>query len=153
MTAERVKRKLTAILSADVVGYSRLIRENELTTVSILEAYREMLAEVIRNYSGRVVDSPGDNVFAKFACVVDAVQCGVAVQNELQARNAARSENRRMEFRIGINLGDLSEEEDRIIGDGVNIAARLEALTDPGEICISKTAIDSIVLIIFEISN
>jgi len=85
--------------------------------------------------------------------VVDAVQCGVAVQKELQARNAARSGNRRMEFRIGINLGDLSEEEDRIIGDGVNIAARLEALTDPGEICISKTAIDSIVLIIFEISN
>ncbi|NIS69690.1 MAG: guanylyl cyclase, partial [Proteobacteria bacterium] len=97
-----------------------------------------------KQHRGRVVDSPGDNVLAEFTSVVDGVQCAVAVQKELQARNAELPENRRMEFRIGINLGDVIEEEERIYGDGVNIAARLEALADPGGICISKTAFDQI---------
>jgi adenylate cyclase len=92
---------------------------------------------LIKQHRGRVVDSPGDNLLAEFASVVDAVRCGVAIQKELQVRNADLPENRRMQFRIGINLGDVIEEEDRIYGDGINIAARLEALADPGGICIS----------------
>jgi TolB-like protein len=118
--------------------------EDEAATVRTIETYREVMSTLIKQHRGRVVDSPGDNVLAEFASVVDAVQCGVAVQNELQARNAELPENRRMQFRIGINLGDVIEEGDRIYGDGVNIAARLEALANPGGICISKTAFDHI---------
>ncbi|MCG2778215.1 MAG: tetratricopeptide repeat protein [Desulfobacterales bacterium] len=144
MATKDFKRKLSAILSADVAGYSRLMGEDEAATVSTLEIYREVMSTLIKQHRGRVVDSPGDNVLAEFASVVDAVQCGVAVQNEFQARNAELPENRRMQFRIGINLGDVIEEGDRIYGDGVNIAARLEALANPGGICISKTAFDHI---------
>jgi adenylate cyclase len=102
------------------------------------------MASLIKQHRGRVVDSPGDNVLAEFASVVDAVQCAVAVQKEFQARSAELRENRRTEFRIGINLEDVIEEEHRIYGDGVNIGARLEALADAGGICISKTAFDQI---------
>jgi TolB-like protein/class 3 adenylate cyclase len=144
MTTEGFKRKLTTILSADVAGYSRLMSEDEAATVETLTVYRQILADLIKQHGGRVVDSPGDNLLAEFASVVDAVQCAVAVQKELQARNAGLPQNRRMEFRIGINLGDVIDEEDRIYGDGVNIAARLEGLADPGGICISKTAFDQI---------
>jgi adenylate cyclase len=144
MSAESFKRKLTAILSADVKGYSRLMGENEAETVKTLTSYRKIMGELIQQHRGRVIDSPGDNILAEFASVVDAVQCGVAVQNEFKARNAELPENRRMEFRIGVNLGDVIEEENRIYGDGVNIAARLESLADPGGICISKTAFDHI---------
>ena len=138
------KRKLTAILSADAVGYSRLMAEDETATVKTIASYREIMATLIKQHRGRVVDSPGDNLLAEFSSVVDAVQCAVAVQNEFQTRNAELAENRRMEFRIGINLGDVIDEEDRIYGDGVNIAARLEALADPAGICVSKTAFDQI---------
>jgi len=144
MATEDFKRKLTAIFSADVVGYSRLMAEDEAATVKTLATYREVMASLIKQHRGRVVDSPGDNVLAEFASVVDAVQCAVAVQKEFQVRNAELPENRRMVFRMGINLGDVIEEEDRIYGDGVNIAARLEALADPGGICVSKTAFDQI---------
>jgi adenylate cyclase len=144
MSAESFKRKLTAILSADVKGYSRLMGEDEAETVKTLTSYRKIMAELIQQHRGRVIDSPGDNILAEFASVVDAVQCSVAAQNEFKARNAELPENRRMEFRIGVNLGDVIEEENRIYGDGVNIAARLEALADPGGICISKTAFDQI---------
>jgi adenylate cyclase len=144
MSAESFKRKLTAILSADVKGYSRLMGENEAETVKTLTAYRKIMAELIQQHRGRVIDSPGDNILAEFGSVVDAVQCSVAAQNEFKARNAELPENRRMEFRIGVNLGDVIEEESRIYGNGVNIAARLEALADPGGICISKTAFDHI---------
>jgi len=144
MTVEGFKRKLTTIFSADVEGYSRLMSEDEAQTVKTLTAYREIMAELIKQHRGRVVDSPGDNLLAEFTSVVDAVQCAVAVQKELKVRNAELPENRRMEFRIGINLGDVIEEGDRIYGDGVNIAARLEALADPGGMCISKTAFDHI---------
>jgi adenylate cyclase len=102
------------------------------------------MASLIKQHRGRVVDSPGDNLLAEFSSVVDAVQCAVAVQTEIQTRNAELPDNRRMEFRIGINLGDVIDEEDRIYGDGVNIAARLEALADPAGICVSKTAFDQI---------
>ncbi len=144
MAEEGFKRKLTAILSADVAGYSRLMAEDETATVKTLETYREVMSTLIMRHRGRVIDSPGDNLLAEFTSVVDAVQCAVAVQKEFQARNAELPENRRMKFRIGINLGDVIEEEDRIYGDGVNIAARLESLADPGGICISKTAFDQI---------
>jgi adenylate cyclase len=144
MATEDFKRKLTAVLSADVAGYSRLMAEDEAATVKTIATYREVMASLIKQHRGRVVDSPGDNVLAEFASVVDAVQCAVSVQKEFQARNAELPENRRMEFRIGINLGDVIEEEDRLYGDGVNIAARLEALAEPGGICVSKTAFDHI---------
>jgi TolB-like protein/class 3 adenylate cyclase len=141
---EKYKRKLAAIFSADVAGYSRLMGDDEVATVDTLTSYREVMYSLIKQHRGRVVDSPGDNILAEFASVVDAAQCAVAVQKELQSRNEELPENRRMLFRIGINLGDVIEEEDRIYGDGVNIAARLEALADPGGICISKTAFDHI---------
>jgi adenylate cyclase len=144
MAEEGFKRKLTAILSADVAGYSRLMAEDEAATVKTIASYREIMASLIKQHRGRVVDSPGDNVLAEFYSVVDAVQCAVAVQNEIQTRNADLPDSRKMEFRIGINLGDVIDEEDRIYGDGVNIAARLEALADPGGICVSKTAFDQI---------
>jgi len=144
MAEEGFKRKLTAILSADAVGYSRLMAEDEAATVKTLATYREIISSLIKQNRGRVVDSPGDNVLAEFSSVVDAVQCAVAVQNEFETRNAKLAENRRMEFRIGINLGDVIEEDDRIYGDGVNIAARLESLAEPSGICVSKTAFDQI---------
>jgi adenylate cyclase len=144
MATEGFKRKLAAILSADVVGYSRLMGEDEPATVRTLETYKRVVSDLIQQHRGRVVDSPGDNLLAEFASVVDAVQCAGAVQKEIQARNLELPETRRMQFRIGINLGDVIEEEDRIYGDGVNIAARLESLAEPGGICVSKTAFDQI---------
>ena len=103
-----------------------------------------MLTSLIEQHNGKVVDSPGDNLLAEFSSVVDAVQCAVAVQKEINARNTEFAENRKMQFRIGINLGDVIQEEDRIYGDGVNIAARLEGLAEPGGICISKATFDHI---------
>ena len=144
MTTERVKRKLSALLSADVKGYSRLMGEDEVATVRTLENYRKVMADLIQQHRGRVVDSPGDNLLAEFASVVDVVQCAVQIQQVIKAKNAELPENRKMEFRIGINLGDVIEEGDRIYGDGVNIAARLEGLADPGGVCISRTAFDHI---------
>jgi adenylate cyclase len=144
MGTEGFKRKLAAIFSADVAGYSRLMGEDESATVRTVATYKRVIADLIQQHRGRVVDSPGDNILAEFVSVVDAVQCAVSVQKEIQARNVELPENRRMRFRIGINLGDVIEEEDRIYGDGVNIAARLESLADPGGICISKTAFDHI---------
>ena len=144
MAEKGFKRKLTAILSADAVEYSRLMGEDEEATVRIITAYREVLSTLIQQHNGNILDSPGDNLLAEFVSVVDAVQCAVAVQKEIKARNDDLPENRRMQFRIGINLGDVIQEEDRIYGDGVNIAARLEGLAEPGGICISKTAFDHI---------
>jgi adenylate cyclase len=144
MAQDQFKRKLTTILSADVAGYSRLMGEDEAATVKTLEQYKGIMSELIRQHRGRVVDSPGDNLLAEFTSVVDAVQCAVATQKELQARNAELPENRKMRFRIGVNLGDVIEEGSRIYGDGVNIAARLESIAAPGGICISKTAFDQI---------
>jgi adenylate cyclase len=144
MVQEGFKRKLTAILSADAAGYSRLMADDETATVKTIASYREIMASLIKQHRGRVVDSPGDNLLAEFSSVVDAVQSAVAVQNEIQTRNAELPDNRRMEFRIGINLGDVIDEDGRIYGDGVNISARLEGLADPGGICVSKTAFDQI---------
>jgi adenylate cyclase len=142
--ATSVERRLAAILSADVKGYSRLMGEDEVATVRTLTDYRELMTTQTHRHRGRVVDSPGDNVLAEFASVVDAVKCAVDIQQEFKARNAELPAHRKMEFRIGINLGDVIVEGERIYGDGVNIAARLESLADPGGICISGTVYDQI---------
>ena len=144
MATDKVKRKLTAILSADVKGYSRLMGEDEEWTLRTLNAYKEVMRSLVQQHRGRVVSTPGDNVLADFASVVDAVQCGVEIQQVLRAKNAMLPENRRVEFRIGINLGDVIEEEDSIYGDGVNIAARMESLAEAGGICISGSAYEQI---------
>jgi adenylate cyclase len=114
--------------------------ENEVATIRTLEEYREVMSKLIEKHRGRVVDSPGDNLLAEFASVVDAVESAVEIQEDLKVKNAELPENRRMEFRIGINLGDVVEEGERIYGDGVNIAARIEGLAEGGGICISRTA-------------
>jgi adenylate cyclase len=144
MTNQEVKRKLTAILNADVKGYSRLMGEDEKGTVRTLNVYKEVMTGLIQQHRGRVVDAPGDNVLAEFGSVVDAVECAVEIQKELKTRNAELPENRRMEFRIGVNLGDVIEDGEQILGDGVNIAARLESLSEAGSICISGTAFDQV---------
>ena len=144
MATQEFTRKLTAILSADVKGYSQLMREDEEATVRTITAYRGVIATVVQKHKGRVVDSPGDNVLAEFASVVDAVRSAVEIQEELKARNADLPENRRMDFRMGINLGDVIHEEERIYGDGVNVAARVESLADPGGICIARNVYDQV---------
>ena len=126
------KRKLIAILSADVEGYSRLMSEDEDATIQFLISYRQLMSTLIQKHRGRVVDTPGDNLLAEFSSVIDAVRCAVEIQEELKIRNAELPDKRRMQFRIGINLGDVVEEEDRIYGDGINIASRLQAAAQPG---------------------
>ena len=133
-----MERKLAAVFSADVKGYSRLMGEDEEATIRTLTAYRELMTSCIQQHRGRVVDSPGDNLLAEFASAVDAVQGAVAIQKALKARNAELPANRQMHYRIGINIGDVVVEGERIYGDGVNIAARLESLAEGGGICISE---------------
>jgi adenylate cyclase len=144
MTQEGFKRKLAAILSADAVGYSRLMRDDEEATVRNLAAHRVLITKIIQNHNGRVVDSSGDNILAEFASVVDAVNGAIKIQEEIRKSNTDTPEDRRMEFRIGINLGDVIEEEERIYGDGVNIAARVEGLAATGGICISGTVYEHV---------
>ncbi len=144
MTEERAKRKLSGILSADAVGYSRLMEKDEASTIRNLEDSKRLMSELIDQFKGRVVDAPGDNLLAEFGSVVDATECAVKIQLELKTKNAELPDNRKMEFRIGVNLGDVVEEADRIYGDGVNIAARLEGLAQPGGVCISRTAYDHV---------
>ena len=144
MSPPGVQRRLAAILSADVKGYSRLMGEDEVATVRTLTAYREVMAALIRERRGRVVDATGDNLLAEFASVVDAMECAVELQREFKSRNAELPAPRRLLFRIGINLGDVIVEGERIYGDGVNIAARVEGLADPGGVSISGTVYDQV---------
>ena len=144
MAEEGFKRKLTAILSADVAGYSRLMGQDEEATIRTLTTYRSAISDLVQQYRGRVVDTTGDNLMAEFTSAVDAVKCALEVQRELAERNAELSHERRMEFRIGLNIGDVVEEEDRIYGDGVNIAARVEGLAEAGGICISGRVYDQV---------
>lgn len=144
MSTEAFRRKLSAILSADVVGYSRLMGEDEEATVHTLNNYEEMIFKLIELHNGRLVDSPGDNVLAEFASVVDAMKCAVQVQNKLRENNKGLPADRRMDFRIGVNIGDVIQQGDRIYGDGVNVAARIESLAEPGGICVSRTAYDQV---------
>jgi DNA-binding response OmpR family regulator len=142
--SQGMKRRLRAILSADVKEYSRLMAEDEMSTIHTLTAYRDLVSSHIEKQYGRVVDSPGDNILAEFGSVVNAVECATEIQRDLREQNANLPNHRRMEFRIGINLGDVVLEEGRIYGDGVNIAARIEGLAQAGGICISGTVYDQI---------
>ncbi len=140
MTTDRekpVQRRLAAILSADAAGYSRLMGDDEVATVRTLTHCRDLVTGIIALHHGRVVDAPGDNMLAEFGSAVDAVEAAVATQAQLGECNAALPEHRRMPFRIGVNLGDVIVEDGHLYGDGVNIAARLEALAEVGGICIS----------------
>ena len=139
-TEEKVTRKLRAILSADVKGYSLLMANDEAYTIKKLEAYRDSMSDIIRSHSGRVVDAVGDNLLAEFSSIVDAVRCSVEIQKDLQQKNANLPTDKRLEFRIGVNIGDVIQEGNRIYGNGVNVAARIEGLADPGGVCISRNA-------------
>ncbi len=140
MGPEKVQRKLTTIFSTDVQGYSRLMADDEAATVHTLKAYREVISSHIEKHGGRVIDSPGDNLLAEFGSVVHAVESAVEIQQALKEWNEELPEGRKMEFRIGINLGDVIADGERLYGEGVNIAARLESLAEGGGICISSDA-------------
>lgn len=142
--SQSIQRQLKAILSADVKDYSRLMSENEMWTIQTLKDYRAVIASHVRGHLGRVVDSPGDNLLAEFGSVVHAVECAVEIQRKLSSRNIALSGEKRMEYRIGVNLGDVVIDRGKLYGDGVNIAARIEKLADPGGIAISGTVHDEI---------
>ena len=138
-----MERRLTAILAADVVGYSRLMGEDEVGTLERLKGCRrELIDPAIKEYHGRIIKLMGDGALVEFASVVDAVQCAAVIQRRMAERNEGTPDARQIRFRIGVNLGDVIVEGDDIYGDGVNIAARLEAMAEPGGICISGTAFD-----------
>jgi adenylate cyclase len=144
MTKERLTRKIRAILSADAVGYSSLMQKNEYWTIKAIVDSRSLMSECIAQYKGRVVDAPGDNLLAEFASVVDAIECAVEIQRKLKSIHASQPNGHKLKFRIGVNLGDIVQQNDRIYGDGVNIAARIESLAEPGGIFISHTAYDQV---------
>lgn len=139
-----MQRRLAAILSADVAGYSRLMGDDEIATVRTLSEYRGVISKIVGTHQGRIVDMPGDNVLAEFGSAVDAVEAALAMQADLGERNAKLPDQRRMAFRVGINLGDLIVEDERIYGDGVNVAARVEALAPAGGICVSAKIRDEV---------
>ena len=144
MPEGRVQRRLAAILAADVAGYSRLMGLDEVGTAHALREHRAVTDALVAKHGGRLVKSTGDGVLLEFHSVVDAVECAVAVQAVMAQRNEGVPEDRRMLFRIGINLGDILIDGDDILGDGVNVAARLEGSTEPGGICISASAYDQV---------
>ena len=135
MADERVQRKSAAILAADVVGYSRLIRDEEAGTRARFNAhFDELIFQKVSGHRGRIVKTTGDGLLAEFASVVDAVRCAVAFQEGMRERNSDTPEDWRMEFRIGVNLGDVMVQDDDVYGDGVNVAARLEGLAEPSRV-------------------
>src|SRR5215813_2097098 len=140
----RVGRRLAAIVAADVAGYSRLMGLDEVGTAHTLREHRKVTDALVEKHGGRLVKSTGDGVLLEFPSVVDAVECAVAVQAVMAERNAGVPADRQMLYRIGINLGDILIEGDDILGDGVNIAARLEGIAEPGGICISSSAYDHV---------
>src|SRR5687767_11344999 len=145
VTEQRPQRQLSAILAADVAGYSRLIGLDEEGTLARLKELRRSLIDPkISEHRGRIVKTMGDGLLVQFASAVDAVRCAVEVQREIKQRHAETDEERRMEFRIGINVGDVVIDGDDIHGEGVNVAARLEGLSEPGEICVSAGVYDQV---------
>jgi len=144
MSGTPVKRKLAAILAADAVGYSRLMAQDEEATVRVLSAHRAVIDGIIEFHSGRIVGTAGDSVLAEFASPVEALRCAVEIQAALKTRNESLAEASRLQFRIGINLGDVMVKGDDLLGDGVNVAARLEGIAEPGGICISSSVYDQI---------
>lgn len=137
--AETAQRKLAAILAADVAGYSRLMERDEEATLATLKAYRAVIDGLVADHGGRVFNSAGDSVVAEFPSPVEAVRCAVDIQTDLAKRGGDTSADQRMRFRMGVNLGDVIVEGDNLYGDGVNVAARLEGLADPGGVCVSRT--------------
>ena len=141
---QKITRKLRAILSADVKGYSILMADDEVHTIETLKAYRNLMSDLIGQHSGRVVDNPGDNLLAEFSSAVDAVECAAEIQKKLKKENARFVEDKKLQFRIGVNIGDVVQDGDRIYGSGVNVAARIEGIAEPGGICISRNAYDHV---------
>src|SRR5215212_11153200 len=135
MEGSNVSRRLAAIFSADVAGYSRLMAEDEEATLRNLAAYRTTISDFVAEHSGRIFGTAGDSVIAEFSSAVQAVRCAVAIQRSLDRHNADLPKDRKMEFRIGVNLGDVMADGDNLFGEGVNVAARLEGVAEPGGIC------------------
>lgn len=144
MTEERIARRLTTIFAADVVGFSRLSAADEEGTLRTLRTYRTLVDKLIARHDGRIFGTAGDSVIAEFPSAVEAVRCAMSVQEELRVRNSELPENRQMLFRIGINVGDVLVEGDNLFGDGVNIAARIESLAQPGGISISGSTFEQV---------
>ena len=144
MTDDKVKRRLTTVLCADVQGYSRLMEADEAGTLATLRRYRTAIAGLVARHDGRIVNTWGDAVIAEFASVVEAVQCAVEIQQEISNQDPDPPQADRMRFRIGINLGDVMVDDSDIYGDGVNIAARLQELAEPGGVVISGTVYDQV---------
>jgi adenylate cyclase len=140
----KVTRRLAAILAADIAGYSARMGANEEATVRDLKDHQATILPMIADHGGCIIDTAGDGILAEFASVVNAVECAVAIQKTMAERNAGIDPDRRLQFRIGINLGDVIHDEARVYGDGVNIAARLESIAEPGGICISAKVHDEI---------
>src|SRR5262249_49309091 len=141
---DHLERKLAAILAADIAGYSALMEANEEATVRDLKAHQAVILPMIAKHGGRIIDTAGDGILADFGSVVSAAECAVAIQRTMAERNADVEEARRMRFRIGINQGDVVFDDSRVYGDGVNVAARLENLAEPGGICISRKVYEDI---------
>src|SRR5438105_7458475 len=141
---ERMERRLSAILAADIAGYSALMGVDEARTVRDLKGHQAVVLPMVGEFGGRIIDTAGDGILAEFPSVVNAVKCAVAIQSKMAERNATIEPERRMQFRVGINIGDVVYDEVRIYGDGINVAARLEAIAEPGGICISGKVYDEI---------
>src|SRR5688572_18880517 len=139
-----IRRRLAAILSADIAGYSRLMEEDEATTVRDLKGHQAVILPLVGRYGGRIIDTAGDGLLAEFPSVINATECAVEIQTIMATRNERVPAARRMQFRIGINLGDVIHDETRIYGDGINVAARLEGIAEPGGICISRPVFDQV---------
>ena len=139
-----MQRRLAAILAADIEGYSRLMGEDEAATVRDLKGHQAVVLPMVGEHGGRVIDTAGDGILAEFPSVTGAMECAVEVQTIMARRNADVPEARRMRFRIGINLGDVIHDGDRIYGDGINVAARLESIAEPGGICVSRAVVDQV---------
>ena len=139
-----MKRRLAAILAADIADYSRLMGEDEAATVRDLKGHQAVVLPLFGRYGGRIIDTAGDGILAEFSSVIGATECAVEIQTIMATRNEGVPEARRMRFRIGINLGDVIHDETRIYGDGINVAARLEGIAEPGGICISRQVFDQV---------
>src|SRR5215468_7465425 len=141
---ERQQRRLAAILAADIAGYSTLMGADEGATVRDLKAHQAVILPMIEELGGRIIDTAGDGILAEFGSIVNAVECAIAIQMTMAERNTRVEEARRIQFRIGVNQGDVIHDETRVYGDGVNVAARLESIAEPGGICISAKVHDEI---------
>src|SRR5262247_3540579 len=140
----KVPRRLAAVVAADIAGYSALMAADEARTVRDLKDHLTVVLPMISGHHGRVIDTAGDGILAEFGSVVNAVECAIAIQKAMATRNAGVEEHRRMQYRVGINLGDVIYDDARIYGDGINVAARLESIAKPGGICISSKVYEDV---------